>query len=135
MRRFKIAVDGVEYDVTVQELELDGKISTHQPMEMPRQVHDKEVSHPRAPTTTAKAPPPPAQSNAGDVVSPLAGTVIEVKVSAGQTVKNGDLLLLLEAMKMESAIVAPMDGRVQNIAVSPGQSVQEGHVLLSLTPL
>jgi biotin carboxyl carrier protein len=69
------------------------------------------------------------------VVSPLAGTVIEVKVSAGQTVKNGDLLIVLEAMKMESMIVAPMEGRVQNIAVSPGQSVQEGHVLLSLTPV
>ena len=134
MRRFKIAVDGVEYDVTVQELELDGRVSTHQPTEMPSQAHDKEVSAPRAPTTV-KAPPPPAQSNAGDVVSPLAGTVIEVKVSAGQTVKNGDLLLLLEAMKMESMIVAPMEGRVQNIAVSPGQSVQEGHVLLSLTPV
>ena len=134
MRRFKIAVDGVEYDVTVQELELDGRVSTNHPTEMPRQAHDKEVSPTRAPAT-AKAPPPPVQSNAGDVVSPLAGTVIEVKVSAGQTVKNGDLLIVLEAMKMESMIVAPMDGRVQNIAVSPGESVQEGHVLLSLTPV
>lgn len=135
MRRFKISVDGVAYDVTVQELEMDGKVvSTPQPTEMPRLAQDTEVSATQAPSRI-KPPPPPAQSNAGDVVSPLAGTVIEVKVSAGQTVKNGDLLLVLEAMKMESMIVAPIDGRVQNIAVSPGQSVQEGHVLLSLTPV
>lgn len=132
MRRFKISVDGVAYDVTVQELEMDGRVSAPQQAEMPHVSQDKELSAPRAPAKI-KAPLPPAQSNAGDVVSPLAGTVIEVKVSAGQTVESGDLLLVLEAMKMESTIVAPMDGRVQNIAVSPGQSVQEGHVLLTLT--
>jgi biotin carboxyl carrier protein len=65
----------------------------------------------------------------------MAGTVIEVKVNAGQTVKRGEEVLVLEAMKMESVLVAPIDGRVQNIAVTAGQSVQEGQTLLSLTPV
>jgi len=132
MRRFKISVDGIAYDVTVQELEMDGRVSAPQQAEMPHVAQAKEVRATQAPAKI-KPPPPPAQSNAGDVVSPLAGTIIEVKVSAGQTVESGDLLLVLEAMKMESTIVAPIDGRVQNIAVSAGQSVQEGHVLLTLT--
>lgn len=132
MRRFKISVDGVAYDVTVQELEMDGRVSAPQPSEIPHHSSDSEIAAAQMPPKI-KAPAPPVQSSVGDVVSPLAGTVIEVEVSAGQTVKSGDLLLVLEAMKMESVVVAPIDGRVQNIAVSRGQSVQEGQVLMSLT--
>jgi len=134
MRRFKISVDGVAYDVTVDELELDGKAATPQPNEARAHSAANELDAPRAPSI-AKPSAPRVQSTAGDVVCPLAGTIVEVKVSAGQTVKSGDLLLVLEAMKMESMVVAPIDGKVQNIAVSPGQSVQEGLVLLSLTPI
>jgi biotin carboxyl carrier protein len=135
MRRFKISVDGVAYDVTVDELELDGRVAAPQPSENPGHSSAfNEVDARQAPSV-AKSPAPRAQSTAGDVVCPLAGTIVEVKVSAGQTVKSGDLLLVLEAMKMETTVAAPIDGKVQNIAVSPGQSVQEGVVLLSLTPV
>ena len=134
MRRFKISVDGVAYDVTVEELELDGKGAASPPREKHEPSIINEVEAPRA-ASMAKSPAPRAPSTTGDVVCPLAGTIVEVKVSAGQTVKSGDLLLVLEAMKMESMVVAPIDGKVQNIAVSPGQSVQEGLVLLSLTPV
>lgn len=133
MRRFKIAVDGVAYDVTVEELELDGKESTAKPKEMPvASAHAATGNPPPSPRIARSAPA--VHATPGDVVSPLAGTIIEVKVSAGQSVKRGDPLLLLEAMKMESEVVAPIDGRVQSISVSAGQPVQEGHVLLSLTP-
>ncbi|MBT8428723.1 MAG: acetyl-CoA carboxylase biotin carboxyl carrier protein subunit [Gammaproteobacteria bacterium] len=136
MRRFKISVDGVAYDVTVDELELEGKVAAPQPSESPGHSSAfNAVDAPKASSVVAKSPAPRAQSAAGDVVCPLAGTIIEVKVSAGQTVKSGDLLVVLEAMKMETTVAAPMDGKVQNIAVSPGQSVQEGVVLLSLTPV
>lgn len=134
MRRFKISVDGVAYDVTVDELELDGKAAAPQPTETRGHSAANELDAPRV-HAMAKSPAPRVQSSAGDVICPLAGTIVEVKVSAGQTVKSGDLLLVLEAMKMESMVVAPIDGKVQNIAVSPGQSVQEGLVLLSLTPV
>ncbi|MCP4288834.1 MAG: biotin/lipoyl-binding protein [Gammaproteobacteria bacterium] len=131
MRRFKISVDGVAYDVAVEELEQDSKSAPAPAKEMPIHTTSAPAAPPPVPP---KAPPAStASTNSGDVVSPLAGTVIEVKVSAGQTVKSGDILLVLEAMKMESMIVAPIDGRVQSIAVSPGQSVQEGFVMLSLT--
>ena len=134
MRRFKISVDGVEYDVTVDELEVDGSAAAPQAREPHRHPPSRELEAPRVPPV-AKSPAPGMHSAAGDVVCPLAGTIVEIKVSAGQTVKSGDLLLVLEAMKMESTVVAPIDGKVQNIAVSPGQSVQEGLVLLSLTPV
>jgi len=137
MRQFRISVDGVSYEVTVEELEPDSKGKTEP---KPETVVATPVSG-TATTTTAQSPPratPPAasaQPGSGDVVSPMAGTVIEVKVNAGQTVKRGEEVLVLEAMKMESVLVAPIDGRVQNIAVTAGQSVQEGQTLLSLTPV
>lgn len=134
MRRFKISVEGVAYEVTVEELEPDGK---------PAQT----TSLPKAPVATADTPmgtPLPAtrvapkvaasQDKPGDVVSPLAGTVLRLEVNAGQTVNSGEPLLVLEAMKMESIVAAPIDGRVQNISVSVGESVQEGQLLLSLMP-
>jgi biotin carboxyl carrier protein len=129
-------VDGVAYDVTVEELEPDGKSVTA--------LASAASPAPATADAAIGTPPPPKkikaataspQAGSGDVVSPLAGTILEIKVSAGQKVSSGDLLLVLEAMKMESMIVAPMDGRVQSISVSAGDSVVEGHVLLSLTPV
>ncbi len=137
MRHFKISVDGVSYNVTVEEMEPDAKGKTEP---KPETVAAAPVASTPA-ATSMPSPPratPPATSappGSGDVVSPMAGTVIEVKVSAGQTVKSGEEVLVLEAMKMESVLVAPIDGRVQNIAVTSGQSVQEGQTLLSLTPV
>jgi biotin carboxyl carrier protein len=66
------------------------------------------------------------------VVSPLAGTVLKIEVSVGQTVANGDPVLVLEAMKMESVIVAPTAGTVKSIDVAAGSSVQEGQLLLTI---
>ena len=136
MRRFKISVDGVTYNVTVEELEKDGTES----------LSDSKVkSSPKEKTVAQKPAPAPASvatpatsaqtTGAGDgiVQSPLSGTIIEVRVKAGETVKSGTPLLSLEAMKMESEVIAPIDGRVQSIEVTAGQSVQEGQVLLTLT--
>ncbi|MCB1857497.1 MAG: biotin/lipoyl-binding protein [Gammaproteobacteria bacterium] len=131
MRRFKISVDGVSYDVTVEELEADGQRLPTMDQPMPKASADAGVGNPPPPPRMPTAAPA-VKTHPGNVVSPLAGTVIEVKVTAGQLVKQGDPLLILEAMKMESVVVAPTEGRVQNISVSAGQPVQEGHVLLSL---
>ena len=73
----------------------------------------------------------PAVTGAGEKVdSPMPGTILKVNVAAGQTVKEGDLLVVLEAMKMENEIFAPKSGTVSQVAVSKGASVNTGDVLV-----
>ena len=72
----------------------------------------------------------PAASGSGETVSsPMPGTILDVKVAAGQAVKSGDILFILEAMKMENEIFAPCDGTVSSVAVSKGAAVNPGDVL------
>ena len=85
-----------------------------------------------APAASAAAPAAPAASVAeGTVVTaPLSGSVLSIPVSAGQAVKAGDVLVLIEAMKMENDVVAPCDGVVRQIVTSKGAQVAAGDVLL-----
>lgn len=81
----------------------------------------------------AAAPAPAGVSLSGEVIkAPMPGTILNVKVAPGQAVKAGDILVILEAMKMENEIVAPRDGQVAQIAVSKGNTVDTGAPLLSL---
>lgn len=84
-----------------------------------------------APVQAAAAAAPAAQSTAegAKVLSPMPGTILEVKVQNGQAVKAGDVMFILEAMKMENDIVAPQDGTVKQIVVSKGASVDTDAVL------
>ena len=84
-----------------------------------------------APVQAAPATAPAAQSTAegAKVLSPMPGTILEVKVQNGQAVKAGDVMFILEAMKMENDIVAPQDGTVKQIVVSKGASVDTDAVL------
>lgn len=66
------------------------------------------------------------------IVSPMPGTILQIKCAAGQTVKRGDVLFILEAMKMENEIFAPHDGTVSSVAVSQGATVETGSVLCTL---
>ena len=87
-----------------------------------------------APAATAPAPAAPAApAGAGDPVkAPMPGNILDVRVSAGQNVKAGDILFILEAMKMENEIVAPKDGTLTSVCVSKGQVVETGAVLCTL---
>lgn len=67
-----------------------------------------------------------------NIVSPLPGSVLEVRVEEGQTIKTGDIVVVLEAMKMENDIPADFAGSVTNISVSQGQTVQMGDVLMEI---
>ena len=84
-----------------------------------------------APVQAAPAAAPAAQSTAegAKVLSPMPGTILEVKVQNGQAVKAGDVMFILEAMKMENDIVAPQDGTVKQILVTKGASVDTDAVL------
>ena len=85
-----------------------------------------------APVAAAPAPAPAAASLvAGEVVkSPMPGNILKINVSQGQAVKEGDVLIVLEAMKMENEITAPKSGSVAQIAVSKGQVVETGSPLV-----
>ncbi|MCL2081397.1 MAG: biotin/lipoyl-binding protein [Oscillospiraceae bacterium] len=86
-----------------------------------------------APVAAAPAPAPAAAALSGEAISsPMPGTILKVNVAAGDAVKKGQVLLILEAMKMENEIVAPRDGTIAGIAVAKGSKVDTGAPLLSL---
>ena len=76
-----------------------------------------------APAAPAPAAAPAAAADGQKVLSPMPGTILSVNVSVGSAVKAGDVLLILEAMKMENEIVAPCDGTVKQLAVQKGSTV------------
>ncbi len=85
---------------------------------------------PAAPVAAPTTPAAPAASAKGtQVTSPMPGTILSVSASAGQAVKSGDVIMILEAMKMENEIVAPCDGTVAQILVQKGSTVDTGSVL------
>lgn len=121
MKNLKITVNGVPYDVQVEEA---GASAGTAPAAAP-------APQAAAPTPAAKPSAAPA-ADAEVVKSPMPGTIMNVKVQAGQSVKSGDVLLVLEAMKMENEIMAPHDAVVDTVLVSKGQGVESGTPLVSL---
>ena len=73
-----------------------------------------------------------APAGAENIVSPMPGTILDVKVAAGNAVKKGDIIVILEAMKMENEIRAPRDGKIISVEVAKGTAVQSGTVLCVL---
>ena len=124
MRRFNITVNGVSYDVEVEEV--SGNAA---PAAAPKAA---PAAAPKA-APKAAAPKAAAPVAGGEQVkAPMPGNVLDVKVSVGQQVKKGDVLLILEAMKMENEINAPKDGTVAQVTVTKGATVDSGAVLVVL---
>ncbi len=122
-RKFRISVDGQSYEVVVEEIL----------GEAPATAWPASVAAASAAVAAAGAPAPakPA-AGAGDEVAPLAGTIQSIDVTVGQTVKVGDKIATIEAMKMKTEVHAKGAGKVVSIAVKPGESVDTGAVLLTL---
>ena len=112
MKNYRITVNGTAYDVAVEELG-QGAVAA-------------------APAAPAAAPKASGTEGSVKVTAPMPGKILGVKASVGQAVKKGDVIIVLEAMKMENEVVAPEDGTVASINVSEGASVESGDVLATL---
>ncbi len=125
MKKLRVTVDGKIYDVLVEILD-EGPAQGAPPTPAPVAVASATVAAPVAAVSTAAAAGP------GEVPSPLAGKVVSVDVQPGQQVAQGDQLVTLEAMKMNTYVYAPRAGTVGAIHVAAGDAVEEGQGLLSL---
>lgn len=123
MKNYRITVNGTSYDVTVEELS-GGAAPAAAPVAAP-------VAAPAAAPAPAKAAP---AGGAGSikVSSPMPGKILAVKANVGDSVKKGQVILILEAMKMENEVVAPEDGTIASIDVTVGASVESGDTLATL---
>ncbi len=124
MKNYRITVNGTAYDVAVEELGA-GTV----PAAAPAAVAPVAAA-PAAPA----APAPAASGSEGSVKvsAPMPGKILAIKANVGQAVKKGEVVMILEAMKMENEIVAPEDGTVAGINVAVGDSVESGDTLASL---
>lgn len=126
MKTYTITVNGNVYDVTVEE---GGQGSA--PAAAPVAKAASAPAPKAAPAPAPKAAPAGAQGGV-KVNSPMPGKILGVKANPGQAVKKGQVILILEAMKMENEVVAPSDGTVASINVSVGDMVESGDVLATL---
>ena len=125
MKKYNIVVNGTTYQVEVEEVGGVPSAPKAAPAPAPAPVA-------AAPAPAPAAPAAPVAAGDKAIVSPMPGTVLDVRVSAGQAVKAGDILLILEAMKMENEIAAPAAGTVKSINVAKGAAVNPGDVLLTI---
>ena len=111
MKKYRVNVNGTAFEVEIEEM----------------------TGAPAAPAVAAAAPAAPA-APAGDekITAPMPGTILAVNVTSGSAVKKGDVLMILEAMKMENEIFAGRNGTVSDVNVSKGDSVNTGDVIATL---
>ena len=116
MKKYNVNVNGKTYQIEIEEV----------------QNFDPKQA-PVAPAAAAPATVPVAAPAGGETIScPMPGTILDVRCSEGASVKKGDILFILEAMKMENEIMSPCDGTVHGVSVSKGASVDTGAVLCTI---
>ena len=139
MKEYKLKINGNDYNVVINDvqesvasIEVNGsnyKVEFEKPIVKPTAIKVVKTA-PAAPAVSAATPKPsaaPAPTAGGTTVSsPLPGVILDVCVKEGDTVKNGQKIMVLEAMKMENVIEATADGVIKSIKVNKGDSVMEG---------
>ena len=127
MRKFNVNVNGTLYEVEVDEIQAGAAAAPARkpiPAAAPKAAAPKAAAPKAAPARPAAAP-----AGAETVKAPMPGNILEVRVKDGQSVQAGDVLFILEAMKMENEIMAPAAGIVSGVAVQKGSAVANGAVL------
>ena len=148
MNKYQYKVQGVDYDVEIEEVEgnvakvvvngirfdveLKQPINPTSTLKKVRVEAPKPVARPSVAPAAAAAPAPAAAGAGSPIKAPLPGTIIELRVNVGDTVKQGDVVLVLEAMKMQNNIESEYNGTVTSITVKQGETVMEGAVLLTI---
>lgn len=127
MRNFVITVNGTAYEVAVEEVAAGAPVPPVAPA-APAAAPKAAAPKPAAPKPAA----PKAVAGGEKVCAPMPGNLLDVKVQAGATVKKGDVLVILEAMKMENEIMAPRDAKVAQVLATKGSAVNTGDVLVVL---
>lgn len=129
--KYKVTLNGKVYEVEVEKGtailtdEYEAAMPVAAPVAAPAAV--------AAPTAAPAAAAAPVAVGAGEAINaPLPGVVVNIKVSAGQAVKKGDVLVIIEAMKMENEVMAPRDGTVSQVVAAKGANVETGAPLVVL---
>lgn len=133
MKKYIVTVNGTSYEVMVEEVSNSGN-TTPQATQVVKQEPVVKAEPKAAPEQPKQAAPKPVSSGtagAKAVNCPMPGTIVKVAVKPGDSLKKGDLILVLEAMKMENDIVAPEDCVVASVNVQQGASVNSGDVLIT----
>lgn len=129
MKKFNVTVNGKAYEVEVEEV---GSTTAAPVVHAAAPVAAPKAAPKAAPVAAAPAPKAaaPAPSGVGTITAPMSGTIFKNLVKAGDIVKNGQVILVLEAMKMENEIFSPCDGTVKEVRAAEGAAVQPGDVLV-----
>lgn len=130
--KLKITVHGIAYEVDVEVLDDDQQ--QMYPSALPNMPQMPQAA-PSAPAAGPAKPAPrkksaPTGDASGSVTSPIAGSVLEIKCAVGDSVSEGDIVIILEAMKMKTSIAAPAEGKVKSINVTKGENIREGQTLI-----
>lgn len=123
MKKYTIKVNGISYDVEVEETGVSD--SAPAPASVPAPAPKA------APAPVPVAAPTAVSSGSQSITAPMPGSIVKINVKAGDSVKKGDVYLVLEAMKMENDITAPEDGTIDSVNVAQGASVNTGDVLVT----
>jgi glutaconyl-CoA decarboxylase len=126
--KYKVTLNGRTYEVEVEH----GKAMLLAEYEAVAPAAAPAAAPVAAPAAAAPAAAPVVAGSGDNVSAPMPGTVLKVNVTVGQKVKAGEVLVVLEAMKMENDIVAPKDGVVASIAVAQGAAVEAGATLCTI---
>jgi biotin carboxyl carrier protein len=134
MKYYTITVNGNTYDVSVEEGQ---RAVQSTPVAAPAPKAATAAAAAPAPKAEEAAPAAPVAAPAGSagsvkVSAPMPGKIVSLKATVGQQLKKGEVILILEAMKMENEIVSPQDGTLASINVTAGQSIEAGNLLATL---
>lgn len=129
MRKFNITVNGKTYEVDVEEVG-GAAAPVAAPVARPAAPAPTPVAKPAAPAAPAPAPSADIPAGGTKINAPMPGTILDIKKNVGDAVNTGDVLLILEAMKMENDIISPVSGKILSLHVTKGASVNSGEVMI-----